>query len=164
MFFSLFLLFGGFVHNVFAQLLIPLQPAQVPVNTNSTYRAKRTPEDEKDTILQRRFVVEKLSIEQTTEIVTIVVTFNIPANPITLTKESVSINNESLPETSYVKFNKAGTEWHILIPIEDLNIVTAAEDQDLYVVISDITAYEGAILDERKIDKFEFTISYRYAQ
>lgn len=150
-----------FMGNLYAQILIPMHPDQIPV---SSYRGKRNSDSDSESSKQRKFFVEKISVEQNAEQIVIILAFNIPVNPLSLSNENITVNSAKLPSSAVTKFNKTGTELRMAISIEDVNKIAGAGDQDLYVVIRNIKAYDGAKMDERQIDKLEFTVSYSYSR
>lgn len=169
-FFSCFLLLALVQVASEAQVILPLQPNQpVPV-----YRGKRsgtaettaTEEEQTETLntkSQRRFLVEKISVEQTAPHFVIIVSFNIPVNPLSISQESVFINTQHLSNSASIKFNRTGTELHLLIPIEEIYALAYDENQDLHIIINKISAYENNKTEEQQqIDKLEFAVSCSY--
>lgn len=156
--------------DVAAQIPLPLMQTPMPINS---YRGKRAMDEEAADAVQRRFVVEKISVEQASEFLKVIVLFNIPVNPLSIHEQSVFINNKMLPKTSILKFNRTGTELQLIIPVEtlaafiedegesnaDFGGEAENERQDLSVVLYNITSYDSSKFDEQQIDELEFNVS-----
>ncbi len=134
----------------------------IPMNS---YRGKRPLSDSFtdhfEETQQRNLSVEKAYTEQTDYSIIIIITFNIPINPNTISPETVSINDEQLDSSAVIKFNRVGNEVHISIPLSIIEIIDKDKTKNLFVHIDKIIAYDGAKLDKRTINNLEFNVTYK---
>ena len=159
--FSIFLFTFGFCFKTEAQSF-HRHDMSIPMNS---YRGKRPSSDSFSDHFaetqQRNLSVEKATIEQTDYSIIIIITFNIPINPNTISPETVSINDEQLDSSAVIKFNRVGNEVHISIPLSIIEIIDKDKTKNLFVHIDKIIAYDGAKLDKRTINNLEFNVTYK---
>lgn len=110
---------------------------------------------------QRRLTVEKTSLQQTELSVIVIVTFNIPINPKSISPSSVSINKVPLDSAVVIKFNRIGNEVHIFIPMDKIHEIDSGNKKKLLVHIDKITANDGSNIDGRSIENLEFSVAYK---
>ena len=110
---------------------------------------------------QRQLALEKTSTKQTDSSFILIVTFNIPVNPKTITPSTISINSIPLDSSVSIKFNRVGNEVHIFIPMDKIHELDSKGKKKLFVHIDKITAYDGVKIDGRSIENLEFTVTYQ---
>ena len=135
-------------------------PQRTPISSSSQTESKGNASSFADT-QQRRLTVEKTALEQTEFSVILIITFNIPINPKSITPSSILINKTPLDSKVLIKFNRVGNEVHIFIPIDKIHEIDSGNDKKLLVHINKITAYDGSIVDGRSIENLEFSVAYR---
>ena len=160
--FFLSLLFFALVGaNLFAQSVfqLPQSSEVVPV-----YRKRNTPTSESFSIQARKLSIEKFSVEQTSEFITVMLVFNIPVDPHSLTEESVFVNKMQLPENSTIKFNRTGTELHISIPVNEIESRMEDDSQELQFLLKDIAAKDVIDKENQTKNELQFSIRYKFAE
>lgn len=164
--FLTFLLLLNASNFCFSQIL----PVNAPVSAGvNTYRGSISTSDGftelPNTILQpRQFVIEKISVEQEPLFIILIVTFNLPVNPQSVSYKNIQVNEQALTEETTVKFSRTGTEIHIVIPLEQIEAITDGESQQLAICVKKIRAYDGSQVEGFEIDKLEFKVNYQYAE
>ncbi len=166
--FLIFLLLIGGGNYCFAQLL----PINAPVSAGvSTYRGSTSLADtfgelqtQENYFQPRQFVIEKISVEQEPYCIILVVTFNLPVNPQSVSYRNIEVNQLPLTEETIVKFSRTGTEIHIVIPIEEIHALTTEESQQLAICVKKIRAYDGTKIEGLEIDRLEFNVNYHYSE
>lgn len=112
----------------------------------------------------RKLSIEKFSVEQTADFITVMLVFNIPVDPHSFTEESVFINKMQLPENSTIKFNRTGTELHISIPIDGIENRMDDNSQELQFILKDITAKDVIDKESQSKNELQFSIRYKFAE
>ena len=135
-------------------------PQRMPISSNSHNEQKSQVSSFAET-QQRRLTVEKTSLEQTELSVILIITFNIPINPKSVSPSTILINNIPLDSTAVIKFNRVGNEVHIFITMDKIHEIDSGNTKKLLVHINKITAYDGSIVDGRSIENLEFSVAYR---
>ena len=161
-YFFLSLLFFALVgSNLSAQSVFQLpQPSEVvPV-----YRKRNTPTSESFSMQARKLSIEKFSVEQTPEFITVMLIFNIPVDPHSLTEGSISVNKMQLPENSTIKFNRTGTELHISIPVDEIESRMEDDLQELQFLLKDIAAKDVIDKENQTKNELQFSIRYKFAE
>ena len=160
--FFLSLLFFALVGlNLSAQSVfqLPQSSEVVPV-----YRKRNTPTSESFSMQARKLSIEKFSVEQTPEFITVMLVFNIPVDPHSLTEGSVSVNKMQLPENSTIKFNRTGTELHISIPVDEIEGRIDDDSQELQFLLKDIAAKDVIDKENQTKNELQFSIRYKFAE
>ncbi len=166
--FLIFILLLGGCNFCFAQLL----PVNAPVSAGvNTYRGSSSLADSfgelqntENYFQPRPFVIEKISVEQEPFYIILVVTFNLPVNPQSVSYRNIEVNQLPLTEETIVKFSRTGTEIHIVIPIEEIHALTTEESQQLAICVKKIRAYDGTKFEGLEIDRLEFNVNYQYSE
>lgn len=158
------LLFFGFLflpEKLCAQSAFQLpQPSEVvPV-----YRKRNNPTSESFSMQTRKLSIEKFSVEQTPEFITVMLVFNIPVDPHSFSEESVFVNKIQLPENSTIKFNRTGTELHITIPVDEIESRIEDNSQELQFALKDIAAKDVIDKESQTKNELQFSIRYKFAE
>ena len=112
-------------------------------------------------VQQRQLALEKTATKQAELSLILIVTFNIPVNPKTITPSSIFINSVPLDSSVSIKFNRVGNEVHIFIPMDKIQELDSKGKKKLFVHIDKITAYDGVKMGGRSIENLEFTVTYQ---
>lgn len=152
--------------------LAQILPVNAPVSAGvSTYRGSTSLADSfselqttENYFQPRQFVIEKISVEQDPYYIVLVITFNLPVNPQSVSYRNIEVNQLPLTEETIVKFSRTGTEIHIVIPIEEIQALTTEESQQLAICVKKIRAYDGSKIEGLEIDKLEFNVNYQYSE
>lgn len=149
------------VETLFAQSVFQLPQSSdvVPV-----YRKRNNQTADSFSMQARKLSIEKFSVEQTADFITVMLVFNIPVDPHSFTEESVFINKMQLPENSTIKFNRTGTELHISIPIDGIENRMDDNSQELQFILKDITAKDVIDKESQSKNELQFSIRYKFAE
>ena len=112
----------------------------------------------------RKLSIEKFSVEQTPEFITVMLVFNIPVDPHSFSEESVLVNKMQLPENSTIKFNRTGTELHITIPVDEIESRIEDNSQELQFFLQDIAAKDVIDKESQTKNELQFSIRYKFAE
>ncbi len=158
--FLTFLFISGFFLSAVFACAQSRFPQRTPVSSSSQKETKGGASSFADT-QQRRLTVEKTALEQTEFSVILIITFNIPINPKSITPSSILINKVPLDSSVVIKFNRIGNEVHVLVPMDKIHEIDSGNKKKLFVHIDKITANDGSNIDGRSIENLEFSVAYK---
>ena len=163
---QIFLSLFFFVFLFSAEKLCAQSAFQLPQSSDvvPVYRKRNNPASDSFSPQTRKLSIEKFSVEQAPDFITVMLIFNIPVDPLSFTEESVSVNKMQLPEKSTIKFNRTGTELHIAIPVEEIESRMADNSQELQFILKDIAAKDVIDKDNQPKNELQFSIRYKFAE